>query len=95
MSTSVNTWITGSIMVNITEVKQDAARMRVYRALAGAPIGAHVVIYVGPLAVNPDVLSVVWEVGRHVTIEVSGETYSVGRWVDALRNGLGVGGGSG
>ncbi len=64
--------------------------MRLYAALREAPAGARVQVYVGPLAVNPAVLPVVWEYGAHVTIEVSGHAFAVRRWVDALRNGLGM-----
>lgn len=84
-------WITGSVFVDLTDVHEDKARMRVHQALADAPPGARVVIYVGPLTVNPAVLPIVWEYGRHVTVEVSGHAFAVARWVEALRNGLGVG----
>lgn len=82
--------ITGSVYVDLTDVHEDKARMRVYRALVDAPGGAHVVIYVGPLTVNPAVIPVVWEHGQHVSVEISGHGYAVARWIEALRNGLGV-----
>ncbi len=82
--------ITGTVFVDLTDAAEDKARMRLHRALRESPEGAHVVVYVGPLAVNPDVLSVAWEYGKHVSIEVSGHAFAVAKWVDALRNGLGV-----
>ncbi|WP_148574953.1 hypothetical protein [Nocardioides caldifontis] len=83
-------WISGSVFVDLTDVAEDKARMRVYRALVESPEGARVVVHVGPLAVNWDVLQVVWEYGRHVAIEVSGHARAVALWVEALRNGLEV-----
>lgn len=84
-------WITGEVFVDLTDVAEDKARLRVHSALTHAPAGAVVVVYVGPLAVNPAVLPVVWEYGQHVQVKVTGHGHAVPRWVDALRNGLGVG----
>lgn len=81
-------WVSGSVYVDLTDVVEDKARLRVYRALMDCPAGARCVIYVGPLAVNPDVVPVIWEHGRHALIEMSGHGFAVRRWVDALRNGM-------
>lgn len=82
-------WITGEVFVDLTDVAEDRARLRAHNALHDAPAGAVVVVYVGPLAVNPAVLPVVWEYGQHVQVKIVGHGFAVRRWVDALRNGLG------
>lgn len=82
--------ITGEVYVDLTDVDEHKARNRVYYALNESPAGALVVIYVGPLTVNYEVLPMVWQYGQHVDVKIIGHARAVGRWVEALRNGLGV-----
>ena len=51
-SLSPSIWVTGEAFVDLTDVREDKARMRVYAALSDTPAGAQLVLYVGPLAVN-------------------------------------------
>ena len=77
--------VTGEVFVDLTDVSVDKARGRAYFAVYESPPGATVVLYVGPLTVNYDVVRMVAEFGRHVEIKVSGHAPAVARWIDALR----------
>jgi hypothetical protein len=78
--------VTGAILVNLTRVDPKIAHPRV-ASLRTAPAGAHLELVVGPLAVNPAVIRLVRAELPRLSVRVLGESYAVGRWVDALRNG--------
>lgn len=81
--------VTGTISIDLTSVREDRQRNRVFAALAAAPVGAAVEVLVGPLIVNSDAARELRLLAqqRRLLVNVKGETYAVQRWVSALRTG--------
>ncbi len=81
--------ITGTILIDLTIVKEDRQRNRIAAALGTAPRGATVELLVGPLRVTPDAARLIRDYveERHLDVVVKGEHYAVGAWVTALRDG--------
>ena len=81
--------ISGTILIDLTIVKEDRHRGRVAAALGTAPDGAAVELVVGPLRVTADAVRLIRDYAeeRHLSITVKGESYAVGAWVSALRTG--------
>lgn len=77
--------VTGEVLIDLTEVTEDKARHRAYYGLYATPPGATVVLVVGTLAVNVNVLAMFAEYGQSVAVRVVGDGYAVRRWVAALR----------
>ena len=80
--------VTGVVRVDLTDVAEDRQRSRV-GALATAPEGVTVEVIVGALRVNPDAARLLRQfTGEcHLHVVVKGESFSVSRWVSALRSG--------
>ena len=81
--------VTGTILVDLTAVREDRQRGRVAAALGTAPDGVTVEVVVGPLRVTPDAARLLRQYAeeRHLDVVVKGENYAVGAWVSALRTG--------
>jgi len=81
--------ISGTILIDITIVKEDRHRNRIAAALGTAPKGATVELLVGPLRVTPDAARLIRDYveERHLDVVVKGEHYAVGAWVTVLRDG--------
>ncbi len=81
--------VTGTILVDLTVVKEDRHRGRVAAALGDAPNGADVELVVGPLRVTADAVRLIREYAeeRHLNVVVKGATRTVQAWVLALRSG--------
>lgn len=81
--------ITGTILVDLTIVKEDRHRARVAAALGTAPAGATCELVIGPLRVTADAVRLIRDYveERHLDVVVKGESYAVGAWVTALRTG--------
>ncbi len=81
--------VTGTILCDLTIVKEDRHRGRVAAALGTAPAGATVEVVVGPLRVTADAVRLIRDYveERHLDVVVKGEPYAVGAWVSALRTG--------
>ncbi len=81
--------ISGTILIDLTIVKEDRHRNRIAAALGTAPRGATVELLVGPLRVTPDAARLIRDYveERHLNVVVKGEHYAVGAWVTALRDG--------
>lgn len=84
MSRQLAQAVTGVVLVDLREVKPDRAHMRVGNRHTW-PDGAHVLLIVGALAVNPDVVRLLHQQLPRVSVEVHGEAWAVGHWVAALR----------
>lgn len=85
---------TGTILVDLTKVKESSQRNRVHAALADAPNGAAVELIVGPLIVGDPAVRMLREIAeqRDLTVHVKGEVRSVGPWLTAIRTGEVCGG---
>ncbi len=81
--------ITGTILIDLTIVKEDRQRNRIAAALGTAPKGATVELLVGPLRVSADAVRLLRDYveERHLDVVVKGESHAVGAWVSALRTG--------
>lgn len=79
--------LTGSVLVDLTNVSRDRMRHRV-SALGDAPAGARAVVVVGALTVEPDAVRVLREHVDRLHVDVRGESHAVDQWLDALRNGF-------
>ena len=81
--------ISGTILIDITIVKEDRHRGRVAAALGTAPRGATVELVIGPLRVTPDAARLMRQYAgdRRLAVCVKGEGYAVRAWVNALRSG--------
>ncbi len=81
--------ISGTILIDLTIVKEDRHRGRVAAALGTAPKGATVELVVGPLRVAPEAVRLLRDYveERHLDVVVKGESCAVGAWVSALRTG--------
>ncbi len=76
--------VTGTVYLDLREVARDRQRHRV-AVLSAVPNGVHVVILVGSLAVQPDVVRLLKEQSARLHLDIHGEPYSTPRWLDALR----------
>ncbi len=74
--------VTGTILCDLTLVREDRQRNRVAAALGNAPDGADVELHVGPLIVGADALRVIRDYGqqRGLSVRVTGEARAVGAW---------------
>lgn len=82
--------LTGVVRLDLTGLAGKAERMHARAGvLASVPTGARVVVYVGPLGVEPSVVRVIRLHERRLRIEVEGEPFAVAKWLDAVRTGLG------
>lgn len=81
--------ITGTILLDLTAVKEDRHRGRVAAALGTAPSRAVVELVIGPLRVTPDAARLIRDYveERHLDVVVKGESRAVQAWVLALRSG--------
>ena len=80
---------TGTILIDLTKVKESSQRNRVHAALAEAPVGAAVEMIVGPLIAGDPAVRMLREIAeqRDLTVHVKGEARAVHAWVTALRSG--------
>lgn len=79
--------ISGRVYVDLRDVPEDKMRHRA-GSIQYAPAGARALLIVGALRVEPQTI---WELRKYADrydIEVLGEPYAVGRWVEALRDGM-------
>lgn len=81
--------VTGTILCDLTLVREDHQRGRVAAALGNAPNGATVELLVGALLVTGDALRVLRRYAdeRHLSIVVKGEARAVQSWIVAIRTG--------
>jgi hypothetical protein len=81
--------VTGTIVCDLTAVKEDRLRNRVHGALANAPDFAHFELIVGHLIVDVFALEMLRELieRKSLSVEVKGEVNGIQRWVGAIRSG--------
>lgn len=79
--------ITGCVRVDLTTVEREKQRHRI-AALHAAPDQADVVVYVGPMAPEPDCARLLIDQGERLNITIEGEPFAVKRWLALLREGL-------
>lgn len=80
--------LTGSVVFDLTNAKSDRLRNRV-AGLPDVPTGARVVLRVGALAPEPDVVRVVALHEQRLHVDVQGTPHAVARWLKALRDNFG------
>lgn len=80
--------LTATVVFDLNGAKSGQMRNRV-AALPDVPSGARVILRVGALAPEPDVVRVVALHERRLQIDVQGTPHAVRRWLDALRTNLG------
>lgn len=81
--------LTATVVVDLTAAtKPENMRHRV-ACLPDVPSGARVVVRVGALAPEPDVVRVLAAHERRLHLDLQGTPAAVRRWLDAVRTGLG------
>jgi hypothetical protein len=81
--------VTGTIVVDLTAVRDGRLRSRVHVALANAPEFAAVELVVGHLIVDVFALEMIRELieRKSLSVNVKGEVDGLRRWVSAIRTG--------
>ncbi len=80
--------LTGTVVFDLTDAKSDRMRHRV-AGLPEVPTGARVVLRVGALAPEPEVIRVVASHEQRLHVDVQGTPHAVSRWLRALRENFG------
>jgi hypothetical protein len=81
--------LTATVFVDLTDdAEPDSMRHRV-ACLPDVPSGARVVVRVGALTIEPEVVRVLALHQRRLLLDVQGTPFAVRRWLEAVRTNMG------
>lgn len=80
--------LTGRARIDLTDAAPGRMRNKL-ASIESIPSGAEILVDVGALAVEPDVVRVLRLHERRLRIVVEGAPFNVPRWLEALRDGFG------
>lgn len=80
--------LTATVVFDLTDAKPERMRNRV-AGLPDVPSGARVILRVGALAPEPEVVRVVALHERRLQVDVQGTPHAVRGWLQALRTNMG------
>ena len=78
--------LSGTVVYDLTDARRDSMRHRV-ASLPEVPAGARVVVVVGALAPEPDVVTLLAAHEGRLMLDVHGTPRAVRLWLDSLRAG--------
>jgi hypothetical protein len=79
--------MTGRVHLNLTDAPPSRMAGRV-SLLAVVPNGAHAVVQVGSLVVEPGAVRELWVHERRLELVIEGDPHAVPNWLSAIRSGL-------